>query len=59
MLSLNVDEAGDRSRAPSTGVFSVRDGDDVHIFPIAPYNSATVYLQGHVLRPGRYAYKAG
>ena len=37
----------------------MHDGDEVHIFPIAPYNTAAVYLQGHVLRPGRYAYTPG
>jgi len=37
--------------------FEVQDGDEIHIFPIAPYNSASIYLQGHVLRPGRYSYK--
>jgi len=31
----------------------------VHIFPIASYNEDAVYLQGHVLRPGRYSYKQG
>ncbi len=35
----------------------MQDGDEIHIFPIAPYNSASIYLQGHVLRPGRYSYK--
>jgi protein involved in polysaccharide export with SLBB domain len=39
--------------------FKVRDGDQVHIFPIAPYNENAIYLQGHVLRPGRYSYKQG
>jgi protein involved in polysaccharide export with SLBB domain len=60
MLSLNINEAGDSQavRRQLAG-FGVRDGDEVHIFPIAPYNSATVYLQGHVLRPGRYAYTPG
>lgn len=37
--------------------FAVQDGDEIHIFPIAPYNSASIYLEGHVLRPGRYSYK--
>jgi protein involved in polysaccharide export with SLBB domain len=37
--------------------FEVQDGDEIHIFPIAPYNSASIFLQGHVLRPGRYSYK--
>ena len=39
--------------------FTIRDGDQVHIFPIAAYNEDAIYLQGHVLRPGRYSYKAG
>ena len=60
MLSLNVDEASDPDAVRrQLASFGVRDGDEVHIFPIAPYNSATVYLQGHVLRPGRYAYRPG
>ena len=60
MLSLNIDAASDAQavRTQLAG-FQVHDGDEIHIFPIAPYNSATVYLQGHVLRPGRYAYKPG
>jgi len=39
--------------------FRVQDGDRIHIFPIAPYNDQAIYLQGHVLRPGRYSYKEG
>jgi polysaccharide biosynthesis/export protein len=39
--------------------FKIRDGDQVHIFPIAAYNEDAIYLQGHVLRPGRYSYKPG
>ncbi len=39
--------------------FKVQDGDEIHIFPIAPYNQDTIYLQGHVLRPGRYSYREG
>ena len=38
--------------------FEIVDGDEVHIFPIAPYNEDAIYLQGHVIRPGRYSYKA-
>jgi polysaccharide biosynthesis/export protein len=45
--------------AQQLGSFRVRDGDQVHIFPIAAYNQDAIYLQGHVLRPGRYSYKAG
>ncbi len=60
MLSVNLDEPGDpQAIRRQLAAFKVRDGDEVHIFPIAPYNSAVVYLQGHVLRPGRYAYTSG
>ena len=39
--------------------FSVQDGDQVHIFPIAPFNESAIYLQGHVVRPGRYSFSDG
>jgi protein involved in polysaccharide export with SLBB domain len=57
MMSINLDETSDpRAVRSQLAAFGVREGDEVHIFPIAPYNTAAVYLQGHVLRPGRYAY---
>ncbi len=58
MLSLEIGETSDPEavRAQLRG-FAVQDGDEIHIFPIAPYNSASIYLEGHVLRPGRYSYK--
>jgi polysaccharide biosynthesis/export protein len=39
--------------------FKIQDGDQIHIFPIAAYNEQAIYLQGHVLRPGRYSYHEG
>jgi protein involved in polysaccharide export with SLBB domain len=39
--------------------FQIQDGDRIHIFPIASYNEQAIYLEGHVLRPGRYSYKEG
>jgi protein involved in polysaccharide export with SLBB domain len=39
--------------------FKIQDGDQIHVFPIAPYNESAIYLQGHVLRPGRYSYRDG
>ncbi len=57
MLSVNLDDAGDPQAVRSQlAAFKVQDGDAIHIFPIASYNTSAVYLQGHVLRPGRYAY---
>jgi len=39
--------------------FSVQDGDDIKISPILPFADKTVYLDGHVFRPGKYAYRDG
>ncbi len=57
MMNLDLDDASDPQAVHrQLAGFKVRDGDQVHIFPIASYNTSAVYLQGHVLRPGRYAY---
>jgi protein involved in polysaccharide export with SLBB domain len=58
MLSLEIGNSSDAEavRAQMIG-FAVQDGDEIHIFPIAPYNSESIYLIGHVLRPGRYSYR--
>jgi polysaccharide export outer membrane protein len=58
MLSVEIGETSDAEavRAQLRGC-ALEDGDEIHIFPIAPYNSASIYLEGHVLRPGRYSYK--
>ncbi len=58
MLTLDLSPGGDSNEVKKQlDSFSVRDGDEVHVFPIAPYNEDAVYVQGHVLRPGRYSYK--
>jgi protein involved in polysaccharide export with SLBB domain len=41
------------------GPFEMQDGDRVSIAPILPYSDKTVYLQGHVYRPGTYAFTEG
>jgi polysaccharide export outer membrane protein len=60
MLSLELSPNADTaSVAKQMSAVSIQDGDEIHIFPIAPYNENSVYLQGHVLRPGRYSYRDG
>ena len=60
MLSLEIGEGSDRDELRAAfEKFAVQDGDEVHIFPIAPYNTKAVYLEGHVLRPGRYSFHEG
>jgi protein involved in polysaccharide export with SLBB domain len=60
MLSLNLSDS-DNAEPAVTQLrdFEVQDGDRIHILPIAPYNERSIYLQGHVLRPGRYSYTDG
>lgn len=60
MFSLDLSGAeGLEAATAKLDSFKVQDGDRIHIFPIAPYNDQAIYLQGHVLRPGRYSYKEG
>jgi len=39
--------------------FAMKDGDVVTILPITPYGNRTIYLTGHVARPGKYPYHEG
>src|SRR5467141_1627729 len=60
MLTLDLLPAGDAdSIKKQLDAFKINDGDEVHIFPIAPYNEDAIFIQGHVQRPGRYSYKQG
>lgn len=52
MPSLEIGEGSDKEALRiAFEKFAVQDGDEIHIFPIAPYNTQAVYLEGHVLRP--------
>jgi len=39
--------------------FMVQDGDRIYVGAIDPYKNQTVYLQGHVYRPGPYPFQPG
>jgi polysaccharide biosynthesis/export protein len=39
--------------------FQIQDGDKIRIYPIASYAQDAVYLEGHVIRPGKYSYHDG
>ena len=59
MLSLDVPEGDDSLQVTKQlDSFQIQDGDKIRIFPIAPYNQDVVYLEGHVLRPGKYSYRS-
>jgi len=60
MLQLDMPEANDEQAVnKALADFKVQDGDKVRIAPIVPYSDKTVYLDGHVFHPGKYAYRDG
>jgi protein involved in polysaccharide export with SLBB domain len=60
MLRLDIPETdSDASVNKALEDFTVQDGDKIKITPIPPYADKTVYLDGHVSRPGKFAYTDG
>jgi len=58
MLSFDLPEVdSDSEVTKKLEAFEIHDGDRIRVFPIAPGNQDTVYLEGHVIRPGRYSYR--
>jgi protein involved in polysaccharide export with SLBB domain len=58
MFSLQLPDNLDEVEQKLAG-FKVRDGDDVVVSQIMPYNDQAVYLAGHVFHPGKYPYRDG
>lgn len=61
MLSVNLPQNSDDPPVSEDAFkrVQIKDGDTVTVSPILPYSNQTVYLQGHVFRPGKYPYKDG
>jgi protein involved in polysaccharide export with SLBB domain len=60
MLSLDIPETNNASEVTKKlESFEIQDGDQIRIYPIAPYNLDTIFVEGHVLRPGRYSFREG
>jgi polysaccharide export outer membrane protein len=58
MMSLDIPEIeNDSEVTKKLEAFEIQDGDRIRVFPIAPYNRDAVYVEGHVIRPGRYSYR--
>ena len=45
--------------AEAIHAFRVQDGDRVEVAAVAPYSERVVYLEGHVVRPGRQPFRDG
>jgi len=60
MLSLDIpDNSGDDATTLALEKFTVQNGDKIRILPILPYSEKTVFLDGHVFRPGKYPFHDG
>ena len=59
MLSVDIPDADNSAEVTKTlEAFEIHDGDRVRVYPIVPYNQDTIYVEGHVVRPGRFTYRA-
>jgi protein involved in polysaccharide export with SLBB domain len=60
MLSLKLPDSKDKAalQAALAG-FRPQDGDRIIIGAIAPYSNQAVYLDGHVIHPGKYSFHDG
>ena len=58
MLSLQLTGTTDEA-TQKLAAFSMQDGDTVRIAAILPFSEQSVYLDGHVFRPGKYTYRDG
>ena len=57
-MSVNVPEGGaPEVLAKAVQSFVVQDGDHVTVAPILPYSERSIYVEGHVIRPGKYPYR--
>lgn len=58
-ISVGSGDHQENSTGDAIAKFQVKDGDRIHVAPIAPYSERVVYLEGHVVRPGRHPFKDG
>ena len=56
-VSIEVPPSG--TPAAAIAAFAVKDGDRVHVAPILPYSERAIYVEGHVVRPGKFSYRDG
>jgi protein involved in polysaccharide export with SLBB domain len=57
-VSVHIPEGGtEEALRASAESFKVQDGDRVVVAPILPYSERTIYVEGHVIRPGKVPYR--
>ncbi len=59
-ITLKGAEDGDsQAEGAAAANYKLKDGDRIRIGPILPYSQRAIYLEGHVVRPGRLPYTDG
>lgn len=48
-----------KAMLPRLRATEVKDGDRIHVSTVLPYSEEVIYLQGHVARPGKFAFRDG
>src|SRR6266702_333784 len=57
-LNLDLPEGGTaESSQKLMDAFAIQDGDRVSVAPILPYSERAIYVEGHVVRPGKFPYR--
>ena len=60
MLRLDIPETNNQLQVTQAlEDFKIQEGDKIKITPILPYPDKTVYLDGYVSHPGKFAYRDG
>jgi len=59
-LKVPLPAGGDSASVKNAlAAFTIKDGDRVMVAPVVPWSEKAVYVEGHVVRPGRYPYHDG
>jgi protein involved in polysaccharide export with SLBB domain len=59
-ITLNLNLPDKSTAVSSQGLldtFSIQDGDRINVAPILPYSEKQIYVEGHVVRPGKFPYR--
>lgn len=54
-----ADKQSPHANRDAIAAFQVQDGDRIRVEPILPYSERAIYLEGHIVRPGRLPYIDG
>ncbi|MCJ7674442.1 MAG: SLBB domain-containing protein, partial [Sedimentisphaerales bacterium] len=57
VADFDISEKADIKKEETASAIQVQDGDVVKVFAVSPLEQNVVYLQGHVVRPGKYELK--